>query len=127
MKKIIVTAVSVVLVVVIGLIVAFFISTAPKDKGSFSVGEYTYEISNVNFHTDKTYDKITDYKTAAEERFEDSDSTLLKWMGCEVKHDSDADAWHVRTYIVFPNNMKGGAYDVILRPDGSVIAIWGEK
>ena len=47
-------------------------------------------------------------------------------MGCRVQYDKENDAYYVRTFRLDPR-VLGGAYDVILRSDGTVLAIWGEK
>ena len=124
-------------VIILALLIVFFsfyfILTTPKDTGSFSVDEFTEYIQNEQFQTDKNYGKITDYKSAADagktaitERFENSKGGVFEWMGCSVKYDKKSDVYYIRTYQMFPPAF-GGAYDVIIQSDGTVLAIWGEK
>ena len=123
-----------ILVIVIGIFSVYFTLTAPKDKGEFSVSDYSEEIGNVNFQTEKTYDNITDYKSAAQagkmaisERLEGLEGSVFKWIGCDVQYDSENDAYYVRTYDISPVPVSGGSYGVIMKSDGTVLAIWGEK
>ena len=124
-------------VIIFALLVVFFsfyfILTTPKDTGSFSVDEFAEYIQNEQFQTDKNYGKITDYKSAADagktaitERFEIAEGGIFEWMGCSVQFDNETDTYYVRTYHIAPF-VKGGAYDVIIQADGTIIAIWGEK
>ncbi len=130
MLKIFVSALLVVTVLFFGL---YFALTAPNDAGMFSVSAFQDEIENPYFHTERTYGPITDYKSAANagkkaiaDRFEYSNGSIFEWMGCDVRYDAQNDAYYIRTYHLNPL-MFGGAHDVILRSDGTVIAIWGEK
>jgi len=73
------------------------------------------------------------YKTAAKagknaiaEHFENSNGNIFEWMSCDVCYDRENDLYYVRTYYVNPL-IAGGAYDVIIKSDGTIIAIWGEK
>ena len=133
MKKATIISCSIILSVLVIFFSLYFISTAPKDTGDFSVDEFTDYIQNEDFQTDKNYGEITDYKSAAKagktaiaERFENSEGGLFEWMGCNVQYDTESDAYYIRTYQMFPP-VFGGAYDVIIQSDGIVLAIWGEK
>ena len=133
MKKAIIISSSIILAVFVVFFSLFFISTAPKDTGEFSVDEFTEYIQNQHFQTDKKYGEITDCtsaakagKTAIAERFENSEGGLFEWMGCSVQYDAESDAYYIRTYQMFPP-VFGGAYDVIIQSDGIVLAIWGEE
>ena len=133
MKKTIITVGIVLLALLITLVSAYAIGTAPKDKGSFSVEDYAEYIAEPNFQTERTYDAVTDWKSAAKvgkqailDRFgKSAQGGLFEWMGCDVQYDSDSDAYYVRTYSLDPN-VDGGAFDVILKADGTVLTIWGE-
>lgn len=125
-------------VIIIAVLVLFFsfyfILTKPYDKGEFSVSDYSEEIENVNFQIEKTYGNITDYKSAAKvgkaaisERFNISDSSIFEWIGCDVKYDEENDAYYVHTYHISPVPMFGGEHYLIIRSDGTVLSIWGEK
>ncbi len=133
MKKAVMISGSIILVVLVVFFSLYFISTAPKDVGDFSVDEFAEYIQNEHFQTDKNYGEITDYKSAAKagkaaiaERFENSEGGLFEWMGCSVQYDKVTDVYYVRTYHTAPFIM-GGAYGVIIQSDGTVLAIWGEK
>ena len=133
MKKIIIISLSVIVVVTVVFFSSYFIMTAPKYKDDFSINDFTEYIENPNFQTDKNYGKIMDYKSAARagknvisERFDDVEGSIFEWMGCDVRHDKTNDAYYIRTYHIYPP-MLGGAYGVIIKSDGTVLAIWGEK
>ena len=133
MKKAIIISSSIILVVLVVFFSLYFISTTPKDTGDFSVEEFAEYIQNEHFQMDENYGKITDYKSAAKagktaiaERFENSEGGLFEWMGCNVKYDKKKEAYYIRIYQIFPP-VFGGAYDVIVKSDGTVLAIWGEK
>lgn len=133
MKKAIIIFSSMILAVLAVFFSLYFISTAPKATGDFSVDEFAEYIQNEHFQTDKNYGEITDFKSAAKagkmaiaERFENCDGSIFEWMSCGVQYDKENDAYYVRTHHTAPF-VKGGAYDVIIRSDGTVIAIWGEK
>lgn len=124
-------------VIILALLVAFFsfyfILTTPKNTGDFSVDEFAEYIQNEHFQVDKKYGEITNYKSAAKagktaiaECFENSEGGIFEWMGCSVQYDKANDVYYVRTYHVAPFVM-GGAYDVIIQSDGTVLAIWGEE
>ena len=132
-KKAIIISGSIILAVLVVFFSLYFISTAPKDTGDFSVDEFAEYIQNEHFQTDKNYGEITDFnsaakagKTAIAERFENSEGGLFEWLGCNVQYDAESDAYYIRTYQMFPP-VFGGAYDVIIQSDGIVLAIWGEK
>ena len=133
MKKAIIISCSIILAVLCVFFSLYFISTAPKDMGDFSVNDFEKYIQNEHFQTDKNYGEIIDHKSAAKagkaaiaERFEYSEGGLFEWMGCSVQYDAESDAYYIRTYQMFPP-VFGGAYDVIIQSDGIVLAIWGEK
>ena len=133
MRKTIIILCSVILVFLVAFFSLYFILTTPKDTGDFSVDNYAEYIQNENFQTDNNYGKITDCKSAAivgkkaiADRFENSDGGIFEWMGCSVQYDTEHDVYFVRTYHLAPF-MMGGAYDVIIQSDGTVLAIWGEK
>ena len=133
MKKAIIISSSIILAVLVVFFSLYFISTTPKDTGEFSVDEFAEYIQNQHFQTDKNYGEITHYKSAVKagkvaiaERFENSEGGLFEWMGCSVQYDKENNAYYVRTYHTSPLVM-GGAYDVIIQSDGTVLAIWGEN
>jgi hypothetical protein len=133
MKKAIIISGSVILAIVVLFFTLYFVSTAPKNAGDFSVDKFTEYIESEHFQTDKNYGNITDYKSAAAagktaitERFENSEGSLFEWMGCSLQYDAENDAYYIRTFHINPLVM-GGAYDVIIQSDGTVLAIWGEK
>ena len=133
MRKTIIILCSVILVFLVAFFALYFILTAPKSTGAFSVDNYAEYIQNENFQTDANYGTITDWKSAAiagkkaiDERFENSEGGLFEWMGCSVQYDAESDAYYFRTYQMF-TPVFGGAYDVIIQSDGIVLAIWGEK
>ena len=130
-KTIIITAVF--LLIIIGVLSAYFISTSPKNKGEFCVDDYSEEIEEFSNVNSNNYGNISDWKSAAEvgkiaieEIFgERAHGSFFKWMGCDVQYDPQKDVYYVRTYriaLIF-----GGAYDVIMKADGTVLAMWGEK
>ena len=128
--KIVIIAVFALIVVFFGLYLGL---TSPYFSGDFSINEYKEEIENLNFKTEKKYERITDFrsaakvgKTAISERFDHSDGSIFEWMGCSVHFDNDSDTYYVRTYHVMPF-VLGGAYNVLIQSDGTVLAIWGEK
>ena len=133
MKKAIIILGSIILAVLVAFVSLYFISTTPKDIGEFSVDEFAEYIQNEHFQTDKKYGEITDYKAAATagktaiaERFENAEGSIFEWMGCSVQYDYENDAYYVRTYHVAPF-VFGGAFDVVIQSDGTILAIWGEK
>ncbi len=114
--------------------ILYFTLTPPSYGGEFSVSDFTETIENTNFHTDKNYGTITDYESAASaakaaitERFDWSDSTAADWKGCIVKYDKANDAYLVDTYDISALPKFGGGHIVIIKSDGTVLAIWGEK
>ena len=133
MKKTIIFLSSVILVFLVVFLSLYFISTTPKSTGKFTVNNYSEYIQNENFQTDNNYGTITDWKSAASagkkaiaDRFENSEGGIFEWMGCSVQYDVENDTYYIRTYHVNPL-IKGGAYDVIIKSDGTVLTIWGEK
>ena len=133
MKKAIIISGSIILAVLVVFFSLYFISITPKDTGKFSVDEFVEYIQNPHFQTDKNYGEIADYKSAAKagkaaiaERFENSEGGIFEWMGCTVQYDVENDIYYIRTYHINPN-ILGGAYDVIIKSDGTVLAIWGEE
>ncbi len=133
MKKVIIVIGSIILILIVHLFCLYFALTVPKFTGDFSINEFQEEMENINFQTEINYGKIDDYRSAASagkkaiaERFEDSNGGIFEWMGCSVQYDAENDAYYIRTYHLVPL-MMGGAYDVIIRSDGTVLAIWGEK
>lgn len=133
MKKAFLIIGGIILLLAAAFICVYFIQTAPNDAGSFSVGEFSMETHHPEFQSDSNYGEITDFKTAARagkqavaRRFDSYQSSFFHWMGCDVQYDQNKDAYHIRIYPL-SSSVKGGAYDVILRSDGTVLAIWGEK
>lgn len=133
MKKAIMVISITIFTVLVLFICLYFTLTAPKFTGDFSISTYQSEIENVNFQTEMNYGKIDGYKSAASagenailDRFEDSEGGIFEWIGCSIQYDAESDAYFVRTYHLAPF-MMGGAYDVIIKSDGTVLAIWGEK
>ncbi len=113
---------------------SYFILTSPKDKGDFSVGNFSEEIELFGVENDKNYGSITDYKSAAkvgklvidEEFGENSAGSAFKWVGCDVRYDKENEMYYIRTYHISPL-VLGGAYDVIIKADGTILAVWGEE
>ena len=133
MKKAIIILSAIILVFLVVFFSLYFILTTPKDTGAFSVDNYAEYIQNENFQTDENYGTITDWKSAAiagknaiADRFENSEGGIFEWMGCSVQYDVENDIYYIRTYHINPN-ILGGAYDVIIKSDGTVLVIWGEK
>ncbi len=133
MKKAIMIITAAITVLAVLFASLFLALTAPHDRGAFSIGAFYDELENENFQTEKMYGKIEDYKSAAKigktaiaDRFENANGSIFRWMGCDVQYDEKSDAYYIRTYLLSPFAM-GGAYDVIIQSDGTVLAIWGEK
>jgi len=133
MKKAIIMSGNIFFAIVVLFLLLGSVATAPKNAGSFSVDKFAGYIENEHFQTDKNYGKITDNtsaaaagKTAISDRFENAEGSIFEWMGCSVQFDNDSDTYYVRTYHVMPF-VLGGAYNVIIQSDGTVLAIWGEK
>ena len=133
MRKTIIILCCVILVFLVAFFSLYFILTAPKNTGDFTVENYIEYIQNENFQTDNNYGKITDCKSAAivgkkaiADRFENSEGGIFEWMGCTVQYDVENDIYYIRTYHINPN-ILGGAFDVIIKSDGTVLAIWGEE
>ena len=131
-KSIIIT--SVILLVVIAFFSTYFILTSPKNKGEFSIDNFSKEIELFDFKNDKKHELITDYKSAAkvaktvidEEFGENSTGSVFEWIGCDVRYDKENEIYHIRTYHISPR-VLGGAYNVIIKADGTALAMWGEK
>jgi hypothetical protein len=133
MKKIIIIISTIILAIVIIFFSLYFIATTPQYAGDFSVDQYAKYMQDENFQTDKNYGEIIDYKSAARvgktaifEHFENSEGSIFEWMGCDVCYDEECDTYYIRTYHV-SFHVLGGAYDVIIQSDGTILAIWGEK
>ena len=133
MKKAIIIASSLILAVIVVFFALYSIFTIPKNTGDFAIDDYAKYIQNENFQTEKNYGTIIDWKTAAiagkkaiADRFENSEGSIFEWKGCSVQYDAENDAYYIRTYSLVPF-MMGGAHDVIIQSDGTVLAIWGEK
>ena len=133
MKKATIISGSIIIAILVIFFSLYFVATAPKNAGDFSVDTFAEYIENEHFKTDKTYGKITDYKSAAvagknaiSDHFENADGGIFAWRGCAVKYDEKSDAYFVETYQILPP-VFGGAYGVIIQSDGTVLAIWGEK
>ena len=132
MKKAVVIFGAMILVLAVTFFSLYFAQTVPRYAGDFSLDQYREETENINFQTDGNYGTIPDFKSAAKagkaaiaERF-DAPGSLFAWMRCDVRYDLGNDAYYVRMYRAMSFGM-GGAYDVIIRSDGTVLAIWGEK
>ena len=119
-----------------GAVAVFFlfylISTKPQYAGAYSVEEYSEYILEERFQTDRQYGEISGVSSAAKagkmaisDRFENAEGDLWEWMGCDIQYDQESDTYYIRTYHLSPR-VAGGAYDVIIRSDGTVLAIWGE-
>lgn len=133
MKKTIIIFSAVVIGVLVLFFCLYFALTAPKFAGGFSTNDFQKEIENINFQTENNYGNIHDYKSAANagkiaiaDRFENSEGGVFEWMGCTVQYDVENDIYYIRTYHINPN-ILGGAFDVIIKSDGTVLAIWGEE
>lgn len=134
MKKALRMGCIIILIIIVSFFVGYFIITIPKYKGEFSVDDFTAVTGNSEFHTNEVYDNIADYQSAAEigkaaiaDRFDNAEGSLLEWKGCDVQYDSSNDVWHIRSYPFSILPMFGGEHNVLLRSDGTVMAIWGEK
>lgn len=133
MKKALLVSCGIILLLMIILVCVYGVQTAPKDIGSFSVGEFHVEMNNAAFQSDRNYGEITNFKSAAKagkaavaQRFEDYRDSIFRWMGCDVQYDSNHAAYLVRLYPL-SSSVKGGEYIVIMQSDGTVLAIWGGK
>ena len=133
MKKAIIISFSIILAIIVTFLCVYFFLTAPKFKGDFLVSDFQTQIENINFKTDKNYGNITDFKSAAKagktaiaERFQNSSGSIFELMCCDVRYDKENDAYYVRTYHA-SSRILGGAYDVIIQSDGTILTIWGEK
>lgn len=108
--------------------VAFAIYVTPQYEGEFVVEEYTDKISNPNFHSGKTYAPITDKGSAVEvgkaaiiDRF----GTQAEERIYRTKYHAEEDVWCISAQ---PKGIvMGGSLYVLIRSDGTEVAIWGEK
>ena len=130
MKKAIIVLSAIILIFLVAFFALYFILTAPKSTGDFSVDNYSEYIQNERFQTNNNYGKITDWKSAASagknaiaDMFENSEGGIFEWMGCTVQYDVENEVYYIRTYHIHPR-IAGGAYDVIIQSDGTVLAIW---
>ena len=133
MKKTAIITSTVILIIVIGFLCLYFAMTSTSYIGEFSVSEFEYEIDNPDFQSDINCGEITDFRTAAKmgktvisECFENADGSIFRWMACDIMYDEVNDVYYIRTYRISPL-LNGGAYDVIVQSDGTVLAVWGEK
>lgn len=123
-----------ILLVILALAVCLsFVLTAPKFVGDFSASAYQAEIDNPNFQVDANYGAIEDFESAARagkkaiaDRFGNFHGGIFSCMGCSVQYDAEREVYLIRTYPFAPF-IAGGAYDVILQSDGTILAVWGEK
>ena len=133
-KKLIIIIIAIILLLTTVFFSVYCIFTAPKYKGEFSIGDFSDTIELFPFSGNKNYGKIRDYKSAGQigkniiNEFygEYSEGSIIDWMGCDVQYDPQNDIYYVRTYHINPL-ILGGAYDVIIRSDGTVLAMWDEK
>lgn len=134
MKKRIAMIFVVILLFVAIFILSYFVFTAPKYDGEFLLDDFSDVIESFPFPGHKTYGKIIDYKSAGEigkniiDEFYGgySKGSIIEWMGCKVQYAPQHDVYYIRIYHISPL-VIGGAYDIIIRSDGTVLAIWGEK
>lgn len=124
---------SVVLLVIAGCIGLYFSLTTPKFTGDFTLETYQQQIDNPEFKSDNNYGEIKNYKDAVKaaqiaisDRFETTKGYIFQVNGCTVQYDKENEAYCVSQHIVFPP-VFGGGYKVIIKTDGAIIAIWGEK
>ena len=133
MKKTAIITSTVILIIVLVFFGLYFAMTAPSYIGEFYVSEFIYEIDNPDFQSDMKCGGITEFKTAAKigktvisECFENADGSIFRWMACDIMYDEVNDVYYIRTYRMSPL-VNGGAYNVIIQSDGTVLAVWGEK
>ena len=124
---------SVILIILLVFFGVYFVLSAPKFAGNFTVSDFGEYLENEDFQTDINYGEITDYRIAANagkkaiaECFENAEGGIFEWMGCFVYYDLESDTYYICTYHLLPF-INGGAYDVILKSDGTILAVWGEK
>lgn len=132
MKK---KAVIIGIVLLVLVVCVVMIALLPGKVESFSVSDYTEQIENPNFHTDKQYAAVTDARGAKKigqealtERFGDNDDGYwFTWPRITVSYDEENDVWLIvkGNASLFP--VEGGSLYVLIRSDGTEIAIWGEK
>lgn len=134
MKKTVVVFISVTLILLVGVFSLYSVLTSPKYEGEFSIDSFSDEIDRFSFESSGHFGNITDYQSAAkagmnaiEELFgEESAGSFFEWRGCTVKYDTEHDVYHIRTFQMFPP-VLGGAYNALIRSDGTGLAVWGEK
>ena len=134
MKKSVIVITVIILIFAVAFFSAYFILTFPKNNGEFSIDDFAEEIEMFAYQGDKKYEEPTDYKVAGkigikainEEFGEYSKASIVDWMGCDVQYDKENEIYYVRTYHINPLIIEG-AYNVIIKSDGTVLAIWGEK
>ena len=105
-RKTITIITAAILLFIIVFLSAYFILTSPKNKGDFSVDDFSYEIELFAFQSETQYGELTDYKCAAkigkqviEDRFgKISRGSVFEWMGCDVKYDKENEIYYIRTY-----------------------------
>ena len=133
MKNRIIVLLAVILLFIIAFLSVYFILTAPKYKGEFSIDSFSEDIENYPFESDKKYGNIADYQSAGkigkavidEHCGEYSKGSIVDWIGCDVQYDKENEVYHVRAYHINPFIM--GGYQVIIRTDGTVLALMVEK
>ena len=127
-KGLLITGIVVACLVLLGG-VAFAIYVTPQYEGEFVVEEYADKISNPNFHSGKTYAPITDKDSAVEvgkaaiiDRF----GTQAEERIYRTKYHAEEDVWCISAQ---PKGIMvmGGSLYVLIRSDGTEVAIWGEK
>lgn len=122
------------LTLAVAFMASYILMTAPSDGGTFSLETYTDELANPDFQTTDVCEPVTDYRSAAAEgkkamaaHFSVPEGNLWQWKGCLVEYDPLSDAYHVQWYRISLLPMFGGGHHVILKSDGTVLAIWGSK
>ena len=107
--------------------------TAPRDAGDFLARDYADYISDIHCQSDQIYAPISDVKSAGKigrkalaDRFPASRNGLFRWMVCDVQYNERNDMWYIRANSRFAPEL-GGDYHVIMRANGTVVAIWGDK
>lgn len=103
-----------------------------RDGGTFAVEDYGEEIGNPYFQTMYSYSPVENYRQAGNagiqamaDRF--GKDLAFELRGCNVCYDEGDDVWLVQLHIVSAVPMFGGGYSAILKSDGTVLAVWGEK
>ena len=132
-KKLIVSAVIIVLAAILTLNISIFAGT-PRKSGYFSIYDYIDQLEDPNYQSlasfgllAKSDQALQAAKTLFEQRFSyDPDVSLISPVAWEIRQDKDTGAWLVKSYKVLPFN-KGGSYNVIFSAGGTVLAVWSEK